>query len=551
MREWLAPSFSPQPQSFEAVVRPVLRTPSQQRLTASQLARRELETSVAVCRVKPTVNHDGFLMRASPIPGLNENRCETSDHKLVLPAGDTHSGVNRMPPKFVHPKTSREQPTVLGSPVALGAAIRPVPQRSASTWEVSDIDVQAGRKGDSTATDAHGAASLRDASTVFGATASPLYAGARAEVDLLETWFKDLVTPSATARQPPRLDVLASCHRELDPCTGKFRPAPEYPETLQSAVQGPCRDQRDIGWRQMNMTSELQIVRELRSRQKLAEHLLASRKQSEQVAASTAALAHEASSWPNAHCTLRPALPEDFSQIADIINLEAATAALPQMFDSKVFDSTDVDEIYRRCQKNMRPFIVAVPIEEDMMDRSKWPLNSERVYREYVEFKKNRPSPSPPVVGFALVTEIRLGFPQARCPGSRYSAQMRVVVHPEYRQMSYGTALMDRILLSVSPRHRNIIDYDWECASPAHIYEDPVDQNDRQYARIYVEVFCASKEQAEYTWRAELLGKFNFQEVAHLRNIAKTDQGHRSKWLDLVLWEFEALETSGIWEVAE
>ncbi|KAM4057134.1 Acyl-CoA N-acyltransferase [Hirsutella rhossiliensis] len=545
MRDWLAPSFSPQ-QLFQAPASPVNPKPSQQRSASSHLAPSELKASATSCKVEPTSDRHGLLAQAPPFPGLEKPRGHTSDQQAFLAAEDTTPEMDETFFKHANSESSRGQP-IVKSPAAARASIHQGPQRSISTWDVSDIEVETGEKAGSITVDPHGVASLRDAGLEFEATGSPL--SARAEEDeLIGGWFKGLVTPPAAAYRPFKVSLLASCQHELDSCTGKFLPAIEYPETLQSAIQGPYRDHKDIGWRQMNMTSGLQIVRELTSRQRLAEHLLASRQQTEEAMAAVAAPYPEEDAWPNAHCILRPARQEDFSQIANIINLEGSTAAFPQIFDSKVIDSTDVDWISKRCQQTIRPFIVAVPMEEDMMDRSKWPPNSDRAYREYIEFKKTRPSPPPPIVGFALVTEVRLGFPQLRCPGSRYSAQVRVLVHPEYRQKSYGTALLDRILLSLSPRHRSIIDYEWKCANPARIYEHPVDRNGRQYARLYVEVFCASKVQTEYKWRAEMLSKFNFQEVAHLRDAIKTDQGHQSKWLDLVLWEFAAQETSAIRE---
>ncbi|KAF4511463.1 hypothetical protein G6O67_003259 [Ophiocordyceps sinensis] len=523
MRDWLSPPRSPMDQ------------------------KPQVQASAAACKAESTSDRHGLVAQTS-LPGLKESRRETWDNASLLSAEGNEpeideTAVQGADSENADSESRREHSNVVESRAASSDSIRQGSQHSLSTWDVSDIEVvDAENKG---AADPHGGASLRDAGPSVEATVPSLSVGA--EDDLIGDWFNRLVVPSAAACRRSWRKVL-SCNNALDPGTGDIIPAIEHPETLQTVIHGPYQDHRDIGWRQMNMTSELQIVREMKSRQRLADHMRASRERHEQVA-KPATPAPEENAWPNAHCILRPVRPDDFSQIADIMNLEGS-AAFPQIFDSQAVDTTDVDWIYKRCQKTKRPFIVAIPIEEDMMDRSKWPPNSDRAYREYVEFKKTCPSPPPPVVGFALVTEMRLGFPLVRCVGSRYSAQVRVLVHPQYRQKTYGTALLDRVLLSVSPRHRSIIDYEWKCDDPERIYEHPVDQNDRQYARLYVEVFCGNKMQTEYTWRAEMLGKFNFQEVGHLRNAIRTEPGRRSEWLDLVLWEFEALDTAAIKEKA-
>lgn len=270
----------------------------------------------------------------------------------------------------------------------------------------------------------------------------------------------------------------------------------------------------------------------------------ASREQKERDAVPVA----EEQPWPSASCFIRPAEKKDYDQIADIINLERSTAC-PQVFlSSAPVISSDVDKAAWPCRSATRPFIVAIPVGEDMMDQSKWPPNSDRAYQEYVEFKKSQPTPPPSVFGFALVTDMPLGFLSDRCLGSRHSGQVRIFVHSEHRQKSYGTALLDKILLCTSPHHRSIIDYEWRFGHPEGIYDDPLTQNIRQHVRLYVELFCENKLQNEYTWRADMLSKFNFQEVAHLCKAVKTVQGRQ--WLDVVLWEFEAMETSAIRDVS-
>ncbi|KJZ72967.1 hypothetical protein HIM_07730 [Hirsutella minnesotensis 3608] len=287
------------------------------------------------------------------------------------------------------------------------------------------------------------------------------------------------------------------------------------------------------------MTSELQMMKKLQGQKRIADRTREIVGRHGQVEESTAAVAAE-NAWPAAQCTLRQATHDDAAQIAEIFNKEAQASACPQIFRAKPIKQSDVRDILRRCQRDRMPFVVAMPLEEDMMDPSKWPKNSERAYREYVEFKKSHPSPPAPVAGAAFVSDARLGLLGSSCPGSRHNALVRIVVHPEYRRQQYGTALLDRVLLSLTPYHRSIIDYEWKPAKSPGIYEQLAVQNERQYTRIYMEMFCFGKHQPDYTWRASMLKTFNFKEAAYLEDAVLTAPGCGNRWLDLSLWQLEA-----------
>ncbi|KAJ6446686.1 Acyl-CoA N-acyltransferase [Purpureocillium lavendulum] len=315
----------------------------------------------------------------------------------------------------------------------------------------------------------------------------------------------------------------------------------QYPETLpypdeDEVEDGPSRNYQGLTWRKRTMTSDLHIARELSSRQTLGEQIRASR-----VAAAPSAPkeASEEPEWPNAHCVLRPARPEDFQQIADIINVEIQTPS-PQILYSSPVLAAEIKKLFQYCQNHKRPFIVAVPAEDDGLDPARWPKELKNVYEGYAKWKRSQPKESPVVVGFAFITESRLGFLNSPCPGARFSGQVRIAVHPEHRRKLYGSALLDRILSCVCFR-RNFLDYEWKCsdAEKAHVYDSHT-SNTRQYTQLYIDVFCEGKEDAGLTWRAAMLNKFGFSEVAHRRQSDVTDQGAESKWLDNVLYAFEA-----------
>lgn len=586
MKHWLSSDPNPAPSSPKSEA--VNELASCQQAPSPCAVFSQIDTPVSPDKMTPSVPHGGFVKDQSLVPShLQDHRgSETSYHTSCPPLKQSDSSHNVAGPgqhssgpagePVVSIKGNRDENTealgtepppaplhIIEATTSHGDFAGRKPKRSRDTWSVSDLeDAKIGQK------DGSGAALTYDTvprmtsmsgPSVVGIDVQPVPGFSMANKDysslplsselddtFIGLWIMNTAEPPKNAYLPKDRSLPAYRQCDIDSCTGKLLSPTSYPETIQSGIQGLCRDYRDIGWRQANMTSELQIVRELKSRQRLGEHLRISFHQNQLVKAPVEVPAFEEISCPSAECTLRPATPADFEQIAEIINLESHEEDCPQVLESKTVSIADIERIFQYCKTNLRPFIVAMPAEEDMLDRSKWPKNSERAYQEYVRFKKGQPHCPPAVVGFAFVGETRIGLLAAPCPGSRYSGQVRVIVHPEHRQQSYGTALLDRILLSLSSYHSNLIAYEWQCPAPAHVYESLI----RQYARVYVEMYCESKNTADFKWRAEMLGKFKFDEVAHLRQVVKTDRDGKSKWLDLVLWEFEASTTSAIKDAA-
>ncbi|TFA97678.1 hypothetical protein CCMA1212_010579 [Trichoderma ghanense] len=341
----------------------------------------------------------------------------------------------------------------------------------------------------------------------------------------------------------PSLASLGGIHhytRDIDTETGYFLPEIVYPDTLKTLHEGPSRDQRDIAWRQANMTAELQINREIRSRELLALKLKSQiQPQLEPVAVKRAAT-------PSADCVVRPATPHDFAAIAAIINMESRTKGIPQVMEWKEVTAADVQKIYDSCRDNMRPFVVATTTDDALLDLAKWPVDSARVYQSYLAFRAAQAKAPQEVFGFAYVMEARVGMLGSPCPGSRHTGQVKVIVHPDHRGKLYGSALLDRILVCTAPFHRRVLDYDWRCENPSSVYEENPVFNRRSYAWIYIETFCDGREDPALKQATKFLEKFEFQEACYLRCAVKTDRYYDSQWLDLVLWAREAQPRSNI-----
>jgi GNAT superfamily N-acetyltransferase len=318
-----------------------------------------------------------------------------------------------------------------------------------------------------------------------------------------------------------------SHEHDIDPSTGELLPATPYPSTL-LAEEEP--DGNEFG---KETTSNHQITREISVRERLAESLRIRRQQRKEILNPGP---EPEPAWPSVDCTLRPAAEKDFEQIAEIINSERREETCPQVMGSKSVTARDIRGIFGHCRSNLRPFIVACVEEEDFLDRSKWPKGSEKVYQEYVRLKKSRPAGPSALVGFAFVAEARPGFSNRPCPGSRFTGQVRLIVHPQHRRKGCGTALLDRILLSVAPYHRGLIDYTWRCDEPSMIYELPTAaHNRRQYTHVFIENL--SRRDAEMPWKRKLLEKFDFKPAACFEETVRTDRGCDSTWLDLEIWQ--------------
>ncbi|KAH7170192.1 hypothetical protein EDB81DRAFT_876235 [Dactylonectria macrodidyma] len=332
--------------------------------------------------------------------------------------------------------------------------------------------------------------------------------------------------------------VPSSDQQDIDTDNGSLMAPVEYPKTYANQSLGPCNNALDVNWRQAHMTSELRIVREIQNRQKLAQKI---RNEIEEKARESQPDPIE-EPWPTADCLLRPATPKDFPGIADIINKESKQAKAPQVFETAPVGPQDIQKMYDNCRRNLRPFVVAVASESKFSDRSKWPAGWEKDpdFEKFVSKQSKKFSTGNRVLGFALVTNSRMGLFGFPCHGSRFTGRITVLVDPTQRRKLYGSALLDRILLSVAVYHRSLVDYKWECAEPALIYEDVPTKNRRKYARVYIETLVETDQDISNDWISNLMEKFEFRQVARFGKSIRTDNSPQRQWLDSVFWELEA-----------
>jgi GNAT superfamily N-acetyltransferase len=347
---------------------------------------------------------------------------------------------------------------------------------------------------------------------------------------------------------PVAVDLLASAakdhhKRDIDPMTGEFLPEIIHPDTFKTLSNGPSRGSADIAWRQANLTVELQITREIKVREAIANK---NRLQMESIQREVKATPVEPPAWPDAECIVRPATPQDFEAIAAIMNLESKAKNNPQLFEWKEVVAEDIQRIHKSCQDHLRPFVVATSAGDPLLDRSNWPENATKAYHSYIAFRSSQAEVPQEIFGFGFVTEARIGILGTACPGSRHAGQIRVIVHPNHRGKLYGSALLDRILLCTAPFHRSMVDYEWQCQNTAKTYENISYQNQRKYAWVYVETFCTDRADPAMQLVTNFLQKFEFKEVGCLPSAIKTDRYYESQWLDLVLWAREAQPRSNI-----
>ncbi|KAG5971638.1 hypothetical protein E4U58_007342 [Claviceps cyperi] len=359
--------------------------------------------------------------------------------------------------------------------------------------------------------------------------------------DPVKSWFaKYMTSPSLLVSNDEISNAVNSCC-DINPETGHFLTPACQPKTLRCVTMGPCEGHQDILWRQMNMTSELYIMKERRSRENMANSIqmaldhgtgyLHSLSESDQALA-------------RADCTVRPATQMDFAVVAEVVNANKASgeandcAMRPQDDKSFAMRSEDVARIWEACRAEKRPFIVVEPAEEDLLDRSKWPNHSEIVYEEFVRFMAEHPRPSLGVVGFAFVTGSQPSLSDRVRPEACFSGRLTLMVHPDHRHKLYGSALLDRIMKTIMPLYNSVVNYEWNCDEMEldGIHKFPATCNVRQYTRLHVELTEAN-DGDDTPGRTHFLKKFVFEEVGRLKDVVATEDDQRNMhWRDLVTW---------------
>ncbi|KAG6012791.1 hypothetical protein E4U43_007649 [Claviceps pusilla] len=363
--------------------------------------------------------------------------------------------------------------------------------------------------------------------------------------DPVNSWLVKHLTSPCLLVPPDGISDPVNSRCDIDPEKGEFLPPVLQPETLRCTMEGPCEDYHDILWRQNNMTAELYVMKELRSRENIATTL-------------RMALDHEANrpelssesgqAWPKANCIVRPATQLDLPAIVEIINEHHKRAMKPQGDKRPVMHVEDMARVWDKCRADNRPFIVVAPVQEDFLDRSKWPNHSEAVYEEFTRFMAKKPRSALTVVGFAFIENSQLGLNDCACSRASYSGRLNLMVHSDHRRRLYGSALLDRILISISPLHASVVDHDWNRNMNEFdgIYEFPASRNVRQYTILHVEVLEPHDTVETPEPSTHFLKKFGFEPVGRLENVLVTEVDQRMHWQDLVTWARGITPTSNV-----
>lgn len=332
-----------------------------------------------------------------------------------------------------------------------------------------------------------------------------------------------------TLDRDPRTD---DC--DINPETGKLIEPVRYIKLQRDG-------QAKHDWRRMNLSSENHIFREIARREELKNEI--ERREQE---AKYANPTFEEDKVPDAACTLRPVEPEDFQAIADIINLERERGQDSQLYLPKV-DRGQIGTLYNACRGKHRPFIVAIASPGRLPNRTNWSKAEEDEYQEFLKFKKSRETSQPTVLGFAVITDARQGFLNGTCRGSRFSGNIKLIVHPKHRKKLIGTALLDKILSCIDIYHRSEIEYNWDCSDTRRTYEYVSAHNLRKYNKVYVEAFSIGENDPKVESIQRLLNKFDFEQVAQFRDAVKHGN-NPGVWKSLNVWELEVRPTSEIEE---
>lgn len=361
-------------------------------------------------------------------------------------------------------------------------------------------------------------------------------AGSDDGFDAVETteWIKNTPLLGFIEVSQQRLEDISAT--PIHPETGEFEEALDYPNTF------PNMEKLDdeLESKRCHMTASFQLNQEIRSRQVLANRIRQREAAQRLLAPPPPAPAPvEEPTWPKANCKLVPVTQAHFAQIAEMIRLEAeATDRVPQVLHSET-KVKDIERVARICRDRFRPFIVAIHEPVDLTDPSKWPDQAREEYSQYMAWKMHQPKEKAVVVGFAFVTDPKIGFLNNCDPGARFVGSVRILVHPDHRRKQYGKALLDRIVRSTAPYHRSLIDYQWNEPEPGGlIYEWRVMNNQRQYSQIFVEV-CTAAGDKDAKWKNRMLEFFEFEKVASFPKMLRTDRRDNSVDLDLEIWRME------------
>lgn len=363
--------------------------------------------------------------------------------------------------------------------------------------------------------------------------------------DLVEAWIQN-ITVSAKASFKSRRDHF-NC--DINPETGYFLAPLSHPETRASEAQDP-----ELFWRQMNWSSEILRRRKLThprgDRFNRGEVPPWGRQPpSGQLNVNIADL-----NVPQVPCHLRPAEAPDMEAVASIYNSEAI-----QKLDSAPLEASDFEKILTDTHGHEYPFIVAVS-GSARMDALKDGIR--------FESSQSQQNVLPPgfkegeVLGFAYLSVWKPGLAGSYAGTSRATVEAHVYVHTSWRRKKIGSALLDRLLWSVSlnAKSKDMCDFWDPSRKPA--YAAPC-QHERYTLKIYLQYLVRTKfsindgvweaqenQSGDIAWVKNLLEtNFGFKEKVRFEaayRSPKVEGGGANHWLDAVVFEHTCCSPSWI-----
>ena len=362
--------------------------------------------------------------------------------------------------------------------------------------------------------------------------------------EFIASWVQDVSVDAKVSFNSNRNHFDSDINTE----TGCFLAPVSYPETLIDEAHDP-----ELRWRQLNWTSNL-VCKRARDEKKNRRDEKRNRGQAPPPSSQPPKVVNIADlDVPQVPCHLRPATEADMEAVASIYNNEVL-----EKLDCAPLGAAEFQKILKDVHGHQFPFIVTVS-------------GSARTnaLKDGIRFESSQPQQTvfPPdliegiILGFAYLSVWQPGLAGSMTGTSRASAEAHVYVHNSWRRKKIGSALLDRILGSVSLRaketSKDMCDF-WD-PSRNRAYAVPV-QHTRYTFKIYMQYLVRSELDANNSFNTEMLQNHQPDSIVWVKHLLETKFGFTEKvrfegafrspkvdgasnhWLDSVLFEHTCCE---------
>ncbi|TLS30688.1 hypothetical protein PpBr36_03698 [Pyricularia pennisetigena] len=232
---------------------------------------------------------------------------------------------------------------------------------------------------------------------------------------------------------------------------------------------------------------------------------------------------------PQFACHMRPAKEEDLTSVEKIYNLELRQGF--QARDKVPLPHRSYLSLLKMCQGRSLPFIVAVAGAPHDVRNGKIPE---------VAWQSREP-PKGAVLGFSFLSPYYRGFLNDLDSAGDSSVKLDVMIHPDYRSMFIGTALIDKMLQLICPRYKYMDTCQFVDDSAVSLYRGAHNSLHRFY-HVHADVLVAGKDDPNAKRYDKLLqDRFGFEKLLVIRG----SHQHKSGMLDLVSYHKQCRPVSG------